>query len=306
LGERPVMRISVQTSSFDSLKEAALSDCDDVRFGSEFCELNLPSEDQLKEGLDLALDNGKEFTYVTPRLSNSGIERVRRHLALLDSRGDVRVVFNDLGTLNIMEGYRNLRPHIGRQLCHVPARCPWSDKIIERGAEGRLEKLYHRMTRRWVERAFSTTSLNYRLTLDLYERSGARGLDVDWIPRIFPSLGYLRGAGLSLSLHTELILATWSRRCYTAHFLGEEDLSKCSRPCLDKGYVLKGGVHDVELFLHGNVVYSFRQPSLEDAKRLRRGVISELVLSMNPLTGFDDRKKIDDFKSNSEAVKALR
>lgn len=282
------MEISIQTDSFVLLKEAVESNCDKVRFGSEFCECKVPSLKALKEAYALTNRKGKDFIYVTPRVSNGGLEKIREQLTFLDGEA-TSVVVNDFGVLNILGQYSNLRPHLGRQLIHIPARCPW--KRITEYEVGFLR-------RRKVEKIFYRTSLNYVPTIRFFRSYGVQGVDVDWIPRCFPYFNLLVENGLNLSVHSHLVPVTMTRRCHTARFLGEESLESCSKPCYKRAFLLKHDILGVELFLHGNVVFRFTQPSRKEVKQLHRSKVSEFVITMNPVTKIENKQEVDAFIQN--------
>jgi hypothetical protein len=282
------VKISVQTDNLKLLQEAVESGCDSVRFGSEFCMYNMPSLDNLERAYEIVHGGGKEFTYVTPRLSNNGIEMLRKQLALLNKRGEVDIVFNDMGALNIIGNYQNLRPHLGRLLVRVPARSPWIDRaMVDEGLFAwRLSK-----------KIFSSTSLNYPLTIEFFQNHyNVRDVDVDWIPRVFPSFDFLAKRGFNIHVHFHLVPVTFTRKCHTARFLGEERVEECSKPCLEKAFLLKKS--SLELFLHGNAVFNLVQPDRAGMRELIRNKTTEFILTMNPITGIDNRQKIDDFIKN--------
>ena len=295
------MKISVQTNNLRLLREALNSSCDGVRFGSEFCEYVLPNLGILEKAYELACEGEKEFTYVTPRLSNAGIEKLREQFPLLNEKGEVSVVVNDFGALNILEHYPNLHPHLGRNLFLVPARSAWAEGHIQR-QEPSSE------IGRWLRSLYSTTSLNYRATIELYHSYGCQRADVDWIPRILPSLGFLMENELSLSVHLHLVPVTFTRKCHMARFLGEESPETCSRPCLRRAFVLKNEAlkeYGLDFFLNGNTVFRLVQPSPGDVLDLEKAGVSELVLTMNPITRIDTARKIDDLISDM-ALKICR
>ena len=280
------MKLSVQTDNLRLFKEALSSHCNGVRLGSEFCEQLLPHRHELEEAYELAHQVGKEFTYVTPRLSNAGLEKLTEQLALLNEKGEIWVAFNDLGTLNLLERYPNLHPHLGRHLLLVPARSPWVEQHMRR------EDLSSRR-RQWLRTLFSSTSLNYRPTIELYRSYGCQRADIDWLPRIFPSLAFLVENGLRLSVHLHLVPATFTRKCHTARFLGETSPEECSKPCLDRAFLLRNEAFGLELYLHGNVAFRLAEPHPETVKELVKVGVAELVLTMNPLTRIDSAEKID-------------
>jgi hypothetical protein len=279
------MKLSVHTNDLGSLREALNSRCQSVRLGSEFCEYVLPSLDELDKAMELAREAGKEFTYVTPRLSVAGIEEIKQQLALLNDRGEAGVIFNDFGVLNTLEHYPNLHPHLGRLLLLVPGRTPWVDQHMQR------EDLTSRR-REWLRSLFSSTSLNYAATIELYRRFGCHRADMDWIPRIFPSLSFLVQNGLRLSVHLHLVPATLTRKCHMARYLGEEVPEDCSRPCLDRAFLLRNEGFGLELYLHGNAAFRIVDPSPEGVEELQRHGVHELVLTMNPLTRVDSAERI--------------
>lgn len=236
------------------LGAAVESKCDVIRFGSEFCEFKLPDLAGLERAYETVSRSGKEFCYVTPRLSNSGINRVRKHFEFLNRKDDVRIVVNDLGAVNVIRQYENLRGHLGRQLYRVPARSPWAERIATQGLviagrTGHIDQLEKGdfLVRRWYNRLFSQTSLNFHLTIELFRSYGFVGVDVDWIPRIASSFKWLKSQGLECSLHGHQVVIAVTRKCHTARFLGEESLEECTRPCLDKAYVLQSDVLGLEI-----------------------------------------------------------
>jgi len=283
------MKFSVQTttSSLDMLKEAVSSDCDKVRFGSEFCEWKIPSISELKEAYTLIKSEGKEFTYVTPRVSDSGIKKLLRQLDFLDRKGETEVVINDLGMLNLIGRYSNLNPHLGRQLVHIPARCPWLKKSIKDTLFGKF---------RGVDALYSQTSLNYRPTIKFFQKYRIRSVDLDWIPRCFRYYSFLAKNGFNLSIHLHLVPVTLTRKCHTARFLGENNPETCSKPCNDKAFRLENERLDLEFFLHGNVVFYLTQPSRRDVSKLKNDV-TEFVITMSPITGILNREKINNLIS---------
>ena len=78
-----------------------------------------------------------------------------------------------------------------------------------------------------------------------------------------------------------------------ARFFGEKNLIQCSKPCVKKAFRMENNALGVELFLDGNVVFRFAKPDKNDVQLLRKLNISELVISMKPLTGVENWQEID-------------
>ena len=278
------MKILMQTESLKMLKETVKSDSAGVRFGPEFCEWKIPSYDAVEEAYSLANEARKEFTYVTPRVSDLKIKEIRCHLKLLDQKGEIRVVVNDMGILKVLREYPNLKPQLGRQMISAPARCPWKD-ITQEGV--------NLLARKKIAGIFYQTSLNHMETVQFFRSNNVLQADVDWIPRSFQHYHSIVKKGLDLSVHWNLVPVTITRRCHMARFLGETTPDNCTKPCDSSTLLLRNEELDVKLFLLGNVVFRLTELTQKDAKKLDKAKVKELIVSMNPLTGIDNRKKID-------------
>jgi len=295
------LKFSVQTDELNGLKGALESHCDEVRFGPEFCEWKIPDLSTLKKAYSLTVDKGKVFAYVTPRVSTDGIKKIREHLDFLSDKGEIHIVVNDFGVLSILGDNPELRPHLGRQLIYIPGRSPWlifdANDIIRYFPSSLAMKIEMGP----VEDLYSRTSLNYAPTAEFFQRYGIKDVDVDWIPKCFPYYGLLVKKGFSLSVHLHLVLVTITRRCHTARFLGEEKAETCSKPCYKRAFLLKTPVKS-ELYLNGNTVFSFEEFSGKDLTKLHNSDITELVVTMNPITRVSSHREIDNLISQTRKM----
>jgi len=278
------MNVSIQTGNLPLLKEALASESRKMRFGSEFCMYALPSTSALETAYTSTRDAGKEFAYVTPRLADTYMDKVREHLSLLDDLGGATVVVNDLGTLSITREYPSLTPYLGRQLVYTPSRCPWKE-ITEHPVSY--------FTKRKVKRIFYQTSLNYEPTLEFFKGLGVVGADVDWIPEIFNNLKPLTQRDLQVSVHLYSVPVAITRKCHTARFLGEQSLDQCSRPCYTKAYSMENELLDIGMYLHGNTVYKLADPDKNTMNQLARWGVGELVLTMSPLSKVSSHAELE-------------
>lgn len=235
----------------------------------------LPTIRDLKKAYNLIKNSGKDFAYVTPRLSDGAMDTVRKHLLLLNDLGDATVVANDLGTIQVLGELTSLRLHLGRQLVYTPSRRPWKE-ITEHSASF--------FTKRKVREIFYQTALYYEPTIEFYKGLGAVGADVDWIPELFSKLGVLTRNKLHISVHLHSIPVAITRKCHMARFLGEENLDKCSRPCYTKAYFMSNELLDVNLYLHGNTVFKLEEPNKKMMSKLANVGVDELVLRLGPIT----------------------
>ena len=78
-----------------------------------------------------------------------------------------------------------------------------------------------------------------------------------------------------------------------ARFLGEEDLDRCSRPCYTKAYSMDNEFLGIDMVLQGNTVYRVTEPDRKTAQQLANRGVSELVLTMSPITGVRSLEQIE-------------
>lgn len=85
-------------------------------FGNEFCEHLIPSTNSLQSALAAAQAKNLSFTFLTPYVSNEGLQALRPLLTMLAPH-NAEVVFNDWGVLNLLRReFPTLIPVQGRLL----------------------------------------------------------------------------------------------------------------------------------------------------------------------------------------------
>ena len=87
-------------------------------FGQEFCERLIPSKDGLKKALDYAHNKSMDFTFLTPFVSEVGLEKWEKILELLYSlKPGSEVVINDMGIFHLVrEKFPGFTKVLGRLL----------------------------------------------------------------------------------------------------------------------------------------------------------------------------------------------
>ncbi len=78
-----------------------------------------------------------------------------------------------------------------------------------------------------------------------------------------------------------------------ARLLGESIPENCSKPCDSRTLLLRNEQLDVRLFLLGNTVFRLTELTSRDARKLDEAKVKELVISMNPLTGINDKERVN-------------
>ena len=90
---------------------------DRIYFGNEFCQNLMPTVAALTRYYTWAKKKKKDFTFVTPYLTNDWLAKLKKLLAFLDSQGRTEVVFNDWGVFKVIrDNFPNLQPVLGRLL----------------------------------------------------------------------------------------------------------------------------------------------------------------------------------------------
>ncbi|MCX5896063.1 MAG: hypothetical protein NTZ51_09570, partial [Proteobacteria bacterium] len=111
------MEQAVFISNLNNLKY-----CDEnftrLYIGTEFCERLIPSLQQVKKILSFAEKRGLGLTLVTPFVTNQGLKKLEKVLALLAEQAPgAEVVFNDWGVFQFLkEAQLPVTPVLGRLL----------------------------------------------------------------------------------------------------------------------------------------------------------------------------------------------
>jgi len=87
-------------------------------FGIEFCETLIPIKDDLKEIIEFCDEKNINFTFVTPYVTDLGLNKLKPLLNDLNELNkEIEVVVNDFGVLDLINNkYTNLKPVLGRLL----------------------------------------------------------------------------------------------------------------------------------------------------------------------------------------------
>ena len=280
------MKFTVHTEALDHLKEALKCRCDGIRFGAEFCEWKIPSLEVLKEAYDAVKDSGKTFTYVTPILSNVGVNKIRDQLTYLRGQNDLEVIIGDIGVLNLLQEHNGLHLRLGRPRVYIPGRSPW-DQIT------RLPNPSF-FARRKVEKIFYQTSLNYGRAIEYYKALGVEGADVDWIPKSFPYFKKIIKNGFRLAVYTYAVPVSVTMRCHMARFIEEREPALCSKPCINSALNIEQKELEKSFVLHGNVVFRLVQSVNRDVKTLRRMGVEEMIIPMGPVSKLRTAEEVNE------------
>lgn len=111
------MKNKFESAFFISRTKDLRENADRIYFGNEFCQNLIPTSDFLKKWYFFAKARDKEFTFVTPFVTNASLEKLAILLDFLNRQDNPEVVFNDWGVFKfIKDNFKNIRPVLGRLL----------------------------------------------------------------------------------------------------------------------------------------------------------------------------------------------
>jgi hypothetical protein len=246
-------------------------------YGNEFCEHLIPDRELLKESLAAACERGLRFTFLTPYVSDAGIDALRPLLDLLDREGDAcEVVFNDWGVLNLLRrDYPNLIPVQGR-LMNKSLRDPRITGVY--GASDAPATTLVALRRSNLDCASYTRFLR---------RLGVEHVELDNLPQGV-DLSFVEG-DIKTSLYMPFGFISTSRVCMAAgiHYLKRDKFqpgAPCHHEC--QASLLKYTYtnspfdnRDQEFYLKGNTYFYTHTEAMMRAvfEQSRAGLIDRLV-----------------------------
>lgn len=240
------MEKAIFVSKIGNLKYIS-KDYSRLYFGNEFCQRLIPSLKELKKVLNFSQENNLDFTFVTPYVTNGGLDNLKSLLPFLSKQNPCEVVINDWGVLRLInKNYQNLKPVLGR-LLGKQKRGPrimnvW-DKLPKTAKE------YFRQT--------SITVPRYR---NFLKERGIRRIELDNLLQGI-DLGFnAKKEGIYVSLYLPYAYVTTTRLCLTANCDKPEYVDKigifpCHKECQKYTFELKHKAMPVTLILKGNTQF---------------------------------------------------
>lgn len=239
-------------------------------FGNEFCERLIPPPKDIKEVLDFASENGFEFSFVTPYVTNKGIQKLLPLLKIIkkDSKykkKSYEIVINDYGVLSMLKkkNMKELKPVIGRLLTKQ-MRDPRIMNVKKKLSKETLEHFQQSNASLKIFQAFLYEKGVERVELD----NILQGIKDDF------SIYKIKG-----SLYYPYVYASTSRFCLAKSCKdknGRERLgiSMCGKECQDYTFKLKNKSMPIELLMKGNTIF-FKNYNLHE--NLEKQGINRLV-----------------------------
>lgn len=234
-----------------------------VHFGNEFCERLLPSRSVLASVINLISDAGMSLSFVTPMLSDDGLDATDQLLAALPDHSEV--VANDWGLIHrVQRCFPRLRLSVGRLLNRAlkEPRAP-SALFMKLGGHGFMNPGFEGLLRRF----------------------GLSRLEIDVPP--FATSQDLRAPGHRVSLHVPFGFATVGRICRigsTHQPPGRKFATghNCARECLAYAASMESPRDsEIRVFQRGNTIFYRHTPAMTAvvADAIAAGFVDRVIVS---------------------------
>jgi hypothetical protein len=215
-------------------------------FGAEFCERLIPPLLDLETALCIARDRSLGFTFMTPFVTNRGLELLEERMHMLaQTLPDAEVVVNDWGVLQLVRSaYPQLKPVLGR-LLNKSKRGPRIMNILDQLP---LE----------TKEYFQGSNLDVPSAIRFLQQHGIKRVEFD---NLLQGIS-LEGAdpAIQKSLYLPFAFVSATRFCLTANCddpskMGAIGIFPCGRECLNYSFNLYNPVMTLPLIRRGNAVF---------------------------------------------------
>lgn len=223
-----------------------------VYFGNEFCERLIPNKAQLKKVLDFTKEKKIRFTFVTPYVTDEGINKLKTlfsYLSKIDK--GIEVIVNSYGVLNIVNQF-GLIPVLGRLLVKQK-KGPRILNLTKNLPSPALRRFKQTNITSIVEKFLKQNNVK-RIELD----NALQGIDI--------SLKELKA-----SIYYPYVYVTTSRFCMTnlcekSNQRGMLGIFPCKKECQKYAFELRNKHMPKTLILKGNTQFFKNDTLPEDLK----------------------------------------
>ncbi len=242
-----------------------------IYFGNEFCENLIPTLRQAKSWIDFIKSTNKRLTFVTPFVTNIGIEKLGYILAFLNKHENIEVVFNDWGVFKLIrDNYQNLTPVLGRLLSRQRRDPRLNDiingdqsaKIIYSAKDQMKEVILPKKIPSSLAAYYRTCALNVSIFRNFILSNGIGRAEIDnlvWKMNLKPN------KKLKLSIYFPFGYISTTRSCGKL----TSTYKACHKECKNYFIRLKNESTSFSIYAIGNTVfYCTTSPTLEYLRAL--------------------------------------
>ncbi len=251
------MEKAFQTGRIKDIERA--DSYDRLYYGVEFCEIKIPTADETKKAYKLASSNDSAFTFVTPYVTDRGLDAISRSLAALPADGTIEVVINDFGTLRLLkESYPGYVPVLGRLL--VKQKRGFGISAFKTDVGQALAETWR------------ATGVDHPAVRSYLASLGVGRVELDNLVQGFSS--DFSKSGLAASLYTPYGYVTTTRYCPWAYdgATWPNLIGTCGRACLQGMIEETGAAFSQKLYISGNAQFYENEQLPEEAELLKKGI----------------------------------
>lgn len=243
---------------FSINNEKTLKNFSRIYFGDEFCQRLLPTEQELLKILDFCKKNKKEFTLVTPFLTDVYLKQYENLVKIVNKEfPEAEIVINDFGLLNSVSKIKNnkLKFVLGRLL-------------VEQKRDSRTIDLKNKIPRKGQD-YFKRLNIENEILQEFLLKNNIERVELDNV---------LQGIKLKLnklkaSLYLPFVYTTTTRLCMTANCdwiagRNEMKIDNCNKECLKYTFLLKNPTIPKEMILKGNTQFFINEKLPENLEKI--------------------------------------
>ena len=213
-------------------------------FGIEFCQNLIPSQEDIKEILKFVFENKIELTFVTPYLTNKGMEKIKPLIIyLIDKKAESEVVINDWGLLKWLS-------------CEYPDTSLILGRLLNKQKRGpRILNLRNRVPESMFSH-FQKSNVDSRIFRDFLKSKNVNRVELDnLLQGIDRPKESLKG-----SLYLPFAYVTTTRFCLSNFCLRNDikalrSVYECNRSCQEHVFKLQHKDMPIDLYLRGNTQF---------------------------------------------------
>lgn len=215
--------------------EYDLTDYERIYFGNEFCENNILSLERVNKIIEFIKSKDKKITFVTPYLSDKGIEKIKNILQIIPKGSEI--VFNDYGLLKYLYEFTPIFGRLLNKQKRGPRIVDLKDKISKKSYK------YFQQSNIPAIQKFLLSKNVKRAELD----------------NVIQGIGFK--SKLNLSLYYPYVYISTTRLCMLNDIenlaRNKLKISNCKKEC--QKYLLENNKFPMKLFLKGNTQFYYNE-----------------------------------------------
>jgi hypothetical protein len=234
-----------------------------IYFGEEVCEKRIPKVREIKILIKKLKELNLKLTFVTPYVTNNGLEKLENIITLLSNElKEFEVVFNDWGVFYFIKNYDNIIPVCGR-LLNKMKRDPRISNALNVNNVTIDYKNY-----------FGNTNLNGKYIRNYLTKNNVERLEFD---NVFQELTFKLPSNISGSIYYPYIYLTTTRLCrfHKKNLYSINHTLKipknCNQNCKNKMIKLKNENLRENIYLYGNTHY-LKNKNINEAMIEKAGI----------------------------------